>query len=770
MNKQKGLNSQEVEERKKKGLINIQSNVASKSYKEIFIGNLFTFFNLLNIALALCIVFVHSYRNMLFMGVVFWNALIGCIQEIRAKHVLDKMVLLMEHKVSVWRDNKKVIVSDQEIVQDDIIEFYAGEQIPVDARILEGMGEAEESMLTGESNPVDKKEGDLLLSGSYLISGQVTAQAVAVGENNYANRIVKQAKKMKKIKSEIKDSLDRIVKILAMIVLPLGAMMFYKQYDVLNLPIKDAVVKSVASVISMIPDGLVLLASVVMAISVVKLARKRTVVQELYSIENLARVDVLCLDKTGTITEGKIEYVTEISCATEKWQEMLEAYLTAMSGDNATSLALKEVYSEKRNINTVHKIPFSSKRKWGAITFEGKGTYFLGAPEATLEQTDYPWKQQMDAFVQDGKRVLLFGKASQLDAEKKEIKGIEPLAVLVLTDCIRKNAKETLDYFQQQGVAIKLISGDNPKTVMEIGKQVGLKDAEKYIDTRNLSVEELKNAAQEYTIFGRVSPEQKCDLVKSLQEQGHSVAMTGDGVNDVLALKEADCSIVMGSGCDVARKTAKVVLLDSDFSMMPQILAEGRRAINNLERSATLFLTKTTFATILLILFLIIKISYPLQPIQLTLISSTTIGIPAFLLALEANYALVQGKFLPKVFSRAVPTGCMAVLNIGIVVASTEWFEIPGNLVSTMVTVAVAIANLYLVYHLCQPWNKKRICMFAGILVAFFCAMSYAKGIFMFRDIPRMGHFILIGIAGMDFLLYHVYQYIQRKIKGRKKS
>lgn len=755
MEKYIGLTTKEVDERVRQGQVNSNCDMATKTYKEIFLGNIFTFFNFLNLALAACVAMVHSYRNMLFLGVVFWNTLIGIVQEIRAKRVLDKMALLIETKVAVWRDGKRSFVSTEEIVQDDMIEISSGEQVCADVEIVSGVCEVDESMLTGESDPVDKKTGDRLLSGSHLVSGTVTGRVYAVGKDNYANQIVKQAKTMKKVKSEIRDSIDKIIKIISVIVLPLGGIMFFKQRWYLHLPMEDAVTKTVASMISMIPDGLVLLASVVMAVSVVKLAREKAVVQELYSIENLARVDVLCLDKTGTITEGRMVLEEQLPLCEEDYTEAVCAYFTVFADDNATSMAIQQQFEKNINWKVEYEIPFSSKRKWGAVSFAGKGTYLLGAPEVLLKDQYASYRQVIAPYTEKGRRVVVFAHTKEPFSEEKDLLNVEPIVFFILKDCIRKKAKETLAYFQKQGVALKVISGDHPQTVMQIAKRAGLQNAEACVDARTLDTNEaLQEAAERYTVFGRVTSEQKYELVRALQKKGHTVAMTGDGVNDVLALKEADCSIVMDSGCDVARKTAKVVLVDSDFSIMPKILAEGRRAINNLERSASLFLTKTTFATLLLAMFLIIKVSYPLQPIQFTLINAVTIGIPAFILALEPNYEVVRGRFLKKVFGRAVPAGCLAICNIALVVGMTKYWGYGENMVSTMTTVAAAIANFLLIFHSCIPWNKKRITMFVGIVVIFVLAMSFAKQIFAFDNIPWIGHLLLLFIIGMDSIMY----------------
>lgn len=755
MEDKKGLSEEEVELRIEKGQVNKSCDVASKTYGEIIRENMLTFFNGLNLCLAACVAWVHSYRNMLFLGVVFWNTLIGIVQEIRAKKVLDHMALLLESKVFVWRNQERKQLLSHEVVMDDWIELHMGEQICADVRVLEGSCEVDESMLTGESDAVKKKAGDQIFSGSTVLSGQAMAVVTAVGEQSYANRLVLEAKKNKKAKSEIRDSLDKIVKILSVIVVPLGIAMFAKQRFVLNLSVQDAVVKAVASVINMIPDGLVLLASMVMALGVLRLSKQKAIVQGLYSIENLARVDVLCLDKTGTITEGKMEWEETISLTDQDIEEEMCAYLTAMQEDNATTAAIRSVYGKSVpwKVQTIE--PFSSERKWGAVTFFEQGSYVLGAPEVLLGEEQKQHQEQLDVYVEQGKRVVVFGRLEQGNLETKTIKKVKPLAFLVVRDKIREHAEETFQYFQEEGVRLIVISGDHPKTVMQIAKRAGLANAEQYIDARTIKTpEDMAIAVKNNTVFGRVTPKQKKEIVMELQKQGHSVAMTGDGVNDVLALKQADCGIVMDSGCDVARKTAKVVLEGSDFSVMPKILAEGRRAIHNLERSSSLFLTKTTFSALLLLLFLVVNVNYPLQPIQMTLIGALSIGIPAFLLALEPNYQVVTGSFLKKVFSKAVPTGMMALLNIGIVVVGTYLFGFSEEVTSTMTVVGVASANFVLLFHLCEKWNIWKAVMMTGLVLLFLGAIYFAGSIFYLVRLPLKAIILLVAIIGLDALLY----------------
>lgn len=755
MEQKKGLSKEEVELRMQKGQVNISCDVASKTYGEIIRENVFTFFNGLNLCLAICVACVHSYRNMLFLGVVFWNTLIGIVQEIRAKKVLDHMALLLESKVFVWRDRERKQVLSHEVVLDDCVELHMGEQVCADVRILEGSCEVDESMLTGESDAVKKNPGDQIFSGSTVLSGQALAMVTAVGAHSYANQLVLEAKKNKKAKSEIRDSLDKIVKILSVVVIPLGIAMFAKQRFVLELSVRDAVVKSVASIINMIPDGLVLLASMVMALSVLRLSKQKAIVQELYSIENLARVDVLCIDKTGTITEGKMEWEETILLAEQDIEEQISAYLTAMQEDNGTTAAIRTIYGKQVTWEVETVEPFSSEQKWGAVKFLKQGSYVLGAPEVLLGESQIQDQKQLDSYVEQGRRVVVFGIVEQGNLETKSIEKVKPLAFFVVRDKIREHAEETFRYFQEEGVRLIVISGDHPKTVMQIAKRAGLANAEQYIDARTMETsEDIAVAVNSNTVFGRVTPKQKKEIVAALQKQGHTVAMTGDGVNDVLALKQSDCGIVMDSGCDVARKTAKVVLEGSDFSVMPKILAEGRRAINNLERSSCLFLTKTTFSALLLLLFLVVNVNYPLQPIQMTLIGSLSIGIPAFLLALEPNYQVVTGSFLKKVFSKALPTGIVALLNSAIVIGATRVFAFSEDVTSTMIVVGVASANFVLLFHLCEKWNVWKVAMMVMLVLLFAGAICLAGNVFYLVIPPWKGILLLAGIVVLDAFLY----------------
>ena len=654
-----GLNDEQVKQRIDSNLVNYDTTVPTKSVKKILYENFFTLFNLLNLALAIAIFAVGSYKNMLFLFIVIINTAISTIQEIHSKRVVDKLSLMATSKVNVIRNSKKQNISIYELVLDDIVEFHTGNQIPTDSIIQDGEVLVNESFITGEPDSITKKKGDTILSGSYIISGKCLAKVEHIGTDNYTAKISSGAKYIKKVKSEIMTSLNKIIKVLTFVIIPIGACMFYSQLNIDGITVQDAVVQSAASIIGMIPEGLVLLTSTVLAISVIRLSKSKVLVQDLYCIETLARVDTLCLDKTGTLTEGSME-VKDFVCVNTDKNEMnnILANISKFSEDeNATIMAIKNYFSNISNeFEVVNKIAFSSDKKWSGISFKDKGSYIIGAPEFVLKDDFDKYRDEIEKYAMDY-RVLVLAH-SKNDFNKKDLPdGVNLLGYILLLDKIRPDASNTLSYFEAQGVDIKIISGDNPVTVSKIAKNVGVKNYDRYIDMSTISENtDLNDIAINYTIFGRVSPTQKQSLIKSLKSNNRTVAMTGDGVNDVLALKEADCSVAMASGSDATKNISQLVLLKSDFAAMPKIVAEGRRTINNIQRSASLFLVKTIYSTIFALMFLIMHEQYPFDPIQLSLISVTTIGIPSFMLALEPNKERIRGKFLQNVIAKAFPT------------------------------------------------------------------------------------------------------------------
>lgn len=651
-----GLTKEEVEERIKENKVNYDTSLPTKSIKTIVRENIFTLFNLINILLGVAVFCVGSYKNLLFLIVIFCNTAISIIQEINSKKAVDKLSILAQAKVNCIRDGEKQEIGINSIVLDDLLMLETGNQIVADSIILEGEVEVNESFITGESDVIYKRKGDTLLSGSFVVSGKCKAEVIHIGDENYTSKISSGAKYVKKVNSEIMKSLNGIIKIVSIAIVPIGILLFFNQLGLTENSFKNAVVNTVAAIIGMIPEGLVLLTSTVLAVSVIRLSKRKVLVQELYCIETLARVDTLCLDKTGTITEGTMEVndIIEITKSKEELEEILSEISSASDDNNSTIEAIRAKYKNKQKWKVINKVPFSSQKKWSGVCFKDKGSYIIGAPEFVLREKYDEYKERIEKYSNDY-RVIIVANSEGDFIEKELPDKLEVLGFVLISDVIRKEASKTLKYFKEQGVNIKIISGDNPITVSKIAKRAGVENSEKYINMQEIKTkEQLEKAAKEYTIFGRVTPVQKKELVQALKKEGHTVAMTGDGVNDVLALKEADCSIAMASGSDATRNVAELVLLDSNFASMPEIVLEGRRTINNIERSATLFLVKTIYASILAIIFLFVNMPYPFMPIQLTLISTVTIGIPSFVLALEPNKERIKGKFLRNVISRAL--------------------------------------------------------------------------------------------------------------------
>ena len=697
-----GLTDEQIEQRKEKNLVNYDTTVPTKSIKKILKDNFFTLFNFLNLFLGIAIFLVGSYKNMLFLGIVIINTAISTIQEIHSKRVIDKLSVLASSKVKVIRNGKKQEISIYDLVLDDITELTMGNQIATDSKILEGEVEVNESFITGEPNSITKKQGDILLSGSYIVSGKCIAKVKHVGEDNYTAQISSGAKYVKKINSEIMKSLNKIIKILTFAIIPIGLALFYSHLYIQEENIHNAVVRSVAAIIGMIPEGLVLLTSTVLAVSVIRLSRSKVLVQELYCIETLARVDTLCLDKTGTLTEGIMEVkdFIPINRTKEEMENILGNIANAQEDENTTIQAIKDYFIKVSNQwEPTQKIPFSSQTKWSGVTFGNQGTYVIGAPEIILKNQWEKYKKIIEEQAQNY-RVLVLAYSEKACVNKELPESIEIVGLICLFDKIRKEAKSTLEYFEKQGVAIKIISGDNPITVSKIAKQVGLKNHDKYIDMSNIEEEQVEEIANKYSIFGRVSPTQKKQLVEAMQKRGKTVAMTGDGVNDVLALKTADCSIAMANSSDATKSVSQLILLDSNFASMPKIVVEGRRTINNIQRSASLFLVKTIYSCILAIMFLIMQNSYPFVPIQMSLISLVTIGIPSFLLALEPNKEKVQGKFLQNIMIKALPTALTVALNIFVISILNKYGVVSQEQYSSLCVISTGICGIILLFTL----------------------------------------------------------------------
>ncbi len=766
-----GLTDAEVQQRIEQGLVNHNSDIKSKSIKRIVLENLITPFNILNFVLAVLILMVGSYKNLLFMGVIICNIFIGTVQEIRAKKTIDKLSLIAEPKAHVIRNGIKQEISIHEIVMDDITFLGAGNQVCSDAVVIDGECEVNESLLTGESEPVLKQPGDHLLSGSFIISGNCYAQVEHVGKDNYAAQITNNAKYVKKPNSEIMEWTNRIIKYIGFTLIPVGIALFCKQVFISHQGFNEAIVGVVAALIGMIPEGLILLTSVVFAVSIIRLSRHKTLVQELYCIETLARVDVLCLDKTGTITEGTME-VTDIlplhDTTNEELNIALGSLIHALEDDNPTFNAVKNYCNKYDNLTCNHIVPFSSARKWSGASFDEKGSYIFGAAEFILKDSS-PYRDIIEEHSEKGQRVLMLAHSPHQIQDKELPDNIHPLAFLFISDKIRAEAPDTLAYFAEQGVDIKIISGDNPITVANIAKKAGLKTAQQYIDATTLQTpEDIKQAAQKYSVFGRVTPQQKLDLVKALKEQGHTVAMTGDGVNDVLALKESDCSIAMASGSDAARTVSQLVLLDSNFASMPKILKEGRRSINNLQRSSSLFLTKTIFSTINAILFIFLHFDYPFQPIQLTLISALTIGAPSFILALEPNKERIKGKYIVNVIRKSIPGALTMVLNIVALAVLCSFIPFNDTEISTLAVMITGFAGLLVLFKVSLPFNWIRCALFCTMLGAFIFAIFILKDLFSLATITLPMFYCFLVLAGIAIIVFVLFSLLIDKLLSKQ--
>lgn len=695
-----GLNDRQVQEQIKRGLIHKDITVSTRSISNIIMSNIFTLFNLLNFFFAILLFIVGSYKNVMFLGVVFCNTTISIIQEIRAKKEVDKLKLMSEPKVKVIRNGKEKNIHINEIVLDDLLKLTLGNQVVVDCIILDGKVEVNESFITGESEPVLKKTGDLLLSGSFIVSGSCTSQVEHIGLSNYSSKISSEAKYVKQVNSLLLNSLNKIIKIISVIIFPLGFLLFLNQFYRLENTFSSAIVNTVAALIAMIPEGLVLLTSTVLAVSVLKLSKYKVLIKQLYCIETLARVDTICFDKTGTLTKGEMQVKDYISLH-KKYSvpEIMNNFCSQIKEDNATMKALKKFFLKKSNNRAKEVIPFSSERKYTEVTYVDGSCYRLGAPEIILKEVP----KELEQYEQY--RVLLLAKIE---------KEIIPIGYILLEDTLRGEVVNTIKYFKEQQVNIKVISGDNPRMISKIMERLGLEDR-KYVDCTKVSNEELKEKALTCSIFGRVSPFQKRELIKILQQNGKTVAMVGDGVNDVLALKQSDCSISFACGSQAAYDVSDLVLLDSEFKAVPSIVKEGRRTINNIERSASLYIVKTGYAILLTFLFMIIPFQYPFIPIQLTLTSALTIGIPSFILALEPNDKKVTGNFLSNVFKKAIPTSLMIVLHILIITL----LPISKGQSSTLSVLIVGFIGFVHIYRICNPLKPFHILMLIVLIICF---------------------------------------------------
>jgi len=738
-----GLTAAEVNERYARGLANTPVSSPTKSVRQIILSNVLTYFNCIFFVLAAALIAVGSFHNLTFLFVVVVNTVIGIVQELNAKKTLDKLTLLSQPHATVVREGQTFPVETAALVLDDIVCFSAGNQICADAVVVDGEVQVNESLITGEADEIVKRADDELLSGSFVISGSCRARLTRVGAESFVSRLTLEAKKHKKKQAPgMMRSLTRLVQVIGIAIIPMGVAILLRQLLLLELPIRENVEKTTAALIGMIPEGLYLLANVALAVSVVKLAKQRTLVHDLTCIETLARVDVLCVDKTGTITEPTMKVDELISLSPDYAEPRLTAlmadFVGNMSVDNATMKALSERFKKASYRRAKQTKPFSSTTKTSSVSFGESETYLLGAPEFLLREGYEVWREHVEPHAQKGARVLML---ALLDHD-----GIlTPLALVLLSNRLRINAKETFSYFVEQGVAIKVISGDNPLTVSAAAAAAGIPNADCAIDLSAIkSDEELAHAAEEYTVFGRVTPDQKRRLVQHLKAAKHTVAMTGDGVNDVLALKEADCSVAMASGSDVACQVSHLVLLDSDFSAMPAVVREGRQVINNLERSASLFLVKNIFSFVLSLISIFAVFAYPLTPSQISLISMVTIGIPAFCLALEKNENRVRGKFLRNVIFRALPAAVTDLFVIGGVLLFVSAFSLTDATATTIATLLMSFVGFAMIVRISLPFNKLRAALLAALVVIFFAAILLMPKFFTLSALHLRGWLLLV--------------------------
>jgi len=738
-----GLSPQEIKLRQSNGLSNIMPPSNTKSEGQIIKENVLTFFNLIFLVLALCLCLVGSFKNLMFLLVAVANTVVGSFQEIRAKRAVDKLTLVAAGTAKAIRSGQRVSVRTDQLVRDDIVEFAAGDQICADAVVRDGQLQVNESLLTGEADAILKNPGDTLKSGSFVISGRARVQLTHVGSESYAAKLAAEARRnVRSTKSEMMLSLTKLITVVGIALIPLGIILFLRHFLSVfqGLPLRDSVESTVSALIGMIPEGLYLLTSVAIAASCLKLSRKRVLVQDMNCIETLAHVDVLCVDKTGTITEPTMEVTDVYPLNSERFsyddiEKILAAFYHGEEPDNETARAMGQQFAGETTWRAVKRMAFSSSTKWSGADFGENGRYVVGAPEFIMGDRYDSIRSEAEPWSERGCRVLLLAAYdTAFDDGPLQSAHVAPIALVFLSNLLRPDAQETFRYFASQGVSVRVISGDNPITVAQVAARAGIENADRYVDAMTLSTEQdFEEAVKYYTVFGRVTPEQKRYLVRAFQKQGHTVAMTGDGVNDVLALKDANCGIAMASGSQAASQVAQIVLLNSQFSAMPAIVAEGRRVINNIQRAASLFLVKNIFSFALTLLLLFIDMPYPLLPIQLSLISTFTIGIPSFFLALEPNYARVEGKFMRNVIRRAMPGG---LTNLTIVLLAgffTSTFGLSNEQLNTICVWVMSAVGLVTLYHVSVPFTRLRLAVLAAMTAAMLFSLLVIPAFF---DLP----------------------------------
>ncbi len=764
----KGLTFEEVQKRISEGKVNYNTSLKTKSVKRIFYDNIFTLFNIINVILFFALLFVESYKNMLFIGVVFANTAIGIFQEIRSKISVDKLTILSEKKVKALRNGKEIEILREEIVLDDIIILSRGNQIPADCTVCDGECKVNESLLTGESDLILKNQGDVLLSGSFVVAGKCYARVCKVGADCYASKINNEAKYIKNVNSQILKSFNFIIKLCTFIIFPVGVLFFIRQFGVQGGDLQGTVVSTVAALIGMIPKGMILLTSTVLAVSVIRLASKKVLVQEMYCIETLARVDVLCLDKTGTLTadEMQVTDIVNLGFDDKEINTALSSIVSASDEINATIFAVKEYTKEIKPLTCDKFVPFSSETKWSGGNFSNGKAYIIGAAEFVFSDRE-KYKNVFDAIenVNQTVRILALAVCDEAINNTGRPESLTPMALILIKDRLRDNVKETVNYFKEQGVTLKVISGDSVKTVKNIALDTGIDGAENAVDMTLINTEEeICEAAEKYNVFGRVTPAQKKQLVLALKAHGHSVAMTGDGVNDVLALKEADCSVAMASGSDAARNVSQLVLVNNDFASMPDVVAEGRRTINNLERSSSLYVVKTIYSIILSIFFIFFNMEYPFEPIQLTLIGAFSVAVPSFVLALQPNKNIIKGNFTLNIIARAMPAALCVIFNIILAAFISSHIYLPEQEFSTICVYLTALSGMLLVVRLSAPFNALRSTMLVVCSAALIFGCFQFGNLFSLSPLGFEALVILISLAAGTVIVFNLLYFVAQKI------
>lgn len=781
-----GLTDEEVRQRVEEGFTNRTDISTDKTTKEIVVSNVFTYFNLIFLVITILLIMVGSFRNLTFLPIIIGNTVIGIVQEIRAKKTLEKMSLLNAPHADVIRNGSVKQISTEELVKDDVILLTAGKQICADAVVISGNIQVNESLLTGEADEVEKTEGSTLMSGSFVVSGECYARLEKVGNESYISKLSLEAKSMGgKEQSEMIRSINLIVKWVGIVIIPIGLILFWQSHFVNGESITKSVTSTVAAIIGMIPEGLYLLTTVALALSTMKLARKKVLLHDMKSIETLAHVDVLCVDKTGTITEPdmKLKEIflcknsgadgTQTALTLDELKSLILDYANASVDNNATMLALKAYAAEALTNNTsalhrtaVSQQAFSSSLKYGSVTFSD-GTYLLGAPEFIMHEDFARIEEEIIPYADKGDRVLLFARYDGENVENGINGSVTPLGFVALANPIRENAVKTFEYFKSQGVAIKVISGDNPRTVSRIAIQAGIESAESFVDAATLDTEDkIADAVNKYTVFGRVTPKQKKQLVKALQAKGHTVAMTGDGVNDILAMKDADCSVAMASGSEAAAQAAQVVLLDSDFAHMPDVVYEGRRVVNNIQRSASLFLVKNIFSLLLSLFSVILMVTYPLEPAQVSLISMFTIGVPGFLLALEQNKDRIKGHFITNVMLKALPGGLTDVIAVGALVVCGEVFCISDASIGTIATLVLSVVGFMILFKISEPLNGMKYAVIIGNIAGLVFSGFFLKKLFALTDLSNICILLMIVFGFAAESLFRNLTLLVEKMRG----